>query len=105
MLGLMSEPLSPTPTPPPATSRAARPGLFGGLVSSKQRRSGQEPGESDDKKKSKKPIHWQVVLDDAADLVRARKGRLAFGLLLMIINRLCGLVLPWTTKSLLDDVI
>jgi ABC-type multidrug transport system fused ATPase/permease subunit len=101
----MSEPLPPTPAPPSSPSRAARPGLFGGLVSSKQRRSGQEPGESDDKKKSKKPIHWKVVLQDAADLVRARKGRLAFGLFLMLINRVSGLVLPGTTKYLLDEVI
>jgi subfamily B ATP-binding cassette protein MsbA len=104
----MSEPLPPAATPPPSSSRVARAGLFGGLVSSKQRRSGVEPGEVEDKDKkkpAKKPIAWKVVLNDAADLVRARKGRLAFGLLLMIINRLCGLVLPWTTKSLLDDVI
>jgi subfamily B ATP-binding cassette protein MsbA len=96
------------PTPPvtaPSTSRAARPGLFGGLVSSRQRRSGQEPGEAEEKKKTKKPISWRIVLDDAADLIRARKGRLALGLLLMLVNRLCGLVLPGTTKYLLDEVI
>ena len=45
------------------------------------------------------------MLDDALDLVRARKGRLALGLGLMAINRLCGLVLPGTTKYLLDEVI
>ncbi|HYX25071.1 MAG TPA: ABC transporter ATP-binding protein, partial [Thermoanaerobaculia bacterium] len=43
--------------------------------------------------------------DDAMDLVRARKGRLALGLILMAVNRLSGLVLPYTTKYLLDDVI
>src|SRR5687768_7141790 len=92
--------------PPPTSSRAARPGLFGGLVSSKQRRSGQEPGEKEgDKKKPKKPLTFRVVLADAADLVRAHKGRLAFGLGLMLINRLAGLVLPYTTKDLLDEVI
>ncbi|MES1242810.1 MAG: ABC transporter ATP-binding protein [Acidobacteriota bacterium] len=101
----MSEPLA---SPPPSTSRTARPGLFGGLVSSRQRRSGVEPGEVEDKerkKPAKKPIDWRVVLDDATDLIRARKGRLALGLFLMLINRVCGLVLPGTTKYLLDEVI
>jgi ABC-type multidrug transport system fused ATPase/permease subunit len=60
---------------------------------------------ADGKKQTKKALSWRVVLNDAADLVRARKGRLALGLFLMTINRLCGLVLPWTTKSLLDEVI
>jgi subfamily B ATP-binding cassette protein MsbA len=47
----------------------------------------------------------RAVLDDAVELVRARKGRLAIGLVLMLINRLSGLVLPGTTKFLLDGVI
>ncbi len=125
----MSEPTTPTepapsidPTAPDTTplARPSRPGLFGGLVSSKQRRSGREPGETDEGKPSgapgtppgnsdgkppKKAINWRVVLADAGELVRARKGRLAFGLFLMLINRLCGLVLPGTTKYLLDEVI
>ena len=95
----------PTAVPPPPP-RATRAGLFGGLVSSKQRRSGQEPGEKEeDKKKPKKPLTFRVVLADAAELVRAHKGRLALGLGLMLINRLAGLVLPGTTKYLLDEVI
>ncbi|MFY9822172.1 MAG: ABC transporter ATP-binding protein [Thermoanaerobaculia bacterium] len=44
-------------------------------------------------------------MNDAIDLVRARKGRLALGLLLMAVNRAAGLVLPGTTKFLLDEVI
>jgi subfamily B ATP-binding cassette protein MsbA len=54
------------------------------------------------RKSSLKP---RTVLNDALDLVRARKGRLAFGLLLMAMNRVTGLVAPYTTKYLLDDVI
>ena len=89
-----------------SSSRATRSGLFGGLVSSKQRRSGQEPGEKEgDKKKSKKPLTSRVVLADAAELVKARKGRLLLGLGLLLVNRLAGLVLPGTTKYLLDEVI
>ncbi|HET9228440.1 MAG TPA: ABC transporter ATP-binding protein, partial [Thermoanaerobaculia bacterium] len=89
-----------------SSSRATRSGLFGGLVSSKQRRSGQEPGEKEgDKKKPKKPLTSRVVLADAAELVKARKGRLLLGLGLLLVNRLAGLVLPGTTKYLLDEVI
>ncbi len=38
-------------------------------------------------------------------LIHPRRGLLALGLLLMVINRLCGLVLPASTKYLVDDVI
>jgi ABC-type multidrug transport system fused ATPase/permease subunit len=37
--------------------------------------------------------------------VAARKGRLALGLGLLLVNRVAGLVLPGTTKFLLDEVI
>ncbi|HEV7504252.1 MAG TPA: ABC transporter ATP-binding protein [Thermoanaerobaculia bacterium] len=79
--------------------RPARQGLFGGQVSSRQRRL-EEPDE-----KPKTPLKPRTILNDAIDLVKARKGRLALGLLLMAINRAAGLVLPGTTKYLLDDVI
>jgi ABC-type multidrug transport system fused ATPase/permease subunit len=38
-------------------------------------------------------------------LIAARRGRLALGLFLMLINRGSGLVLPATSKYLIDDVI
>jgi ABC-type multidrug transport system fused ATPase/permease subunit len=92
--------------PLPSPARPARPGLFGGLVSSKQPRPKTDTaGSADaDKAKAKAKLQGKVVLADALDLIRARKGRLAFGLLLMAINRMAALVLPWTTKSLVDDV-
>jgi subfamily B ATP-binding cassette protein MsbA len=37
--------------------------------------------------------------------VHARRGRLALGFGLLAVNRICGLVLPGTTKFLLDEVI
>ncbi|HXY15644.1 MAG TPA: ABC transporter ATP-binding protein [Terriglobales bacterium] len=43
------------------------------------------------------PIVWE--------LVRPRRGLLAFGFLLMVINRVSGLVLPYSTKFLIDSVI
>jgi ABC-type multidrug transport system fused ATPase/permease subunit len=93
----VSEPVSSLPR------RPARAGLYGGLVSSKQRLPEREPGEAVGRQR--KPLALRVVLRDAAELVKARKGRMAVGLVLMGINRLCGLVLPGTTKYLLDDVI
>src|SRR5437867_4178195 len=50
--------------------------------------------------KPKLPV-WPMVWE----LVRPRRGMLFLGLLLMGINRVSGLVLPWSTKSLIDDVI
>ena len=44
---------------------------------------------------------WPMVWE----LVRPRQGMLLLGLGLMAINRVSGLVLPWSTKSLIDDVI
>ena len=41
----------------------------------------------------------------ARELMWARRGRLSLGLLLMLVNRLSGLVLPATSKYLIDDVI
>ena len=95
VLSSMTEPTATRPR------RPARQGLYGGLVSSRQTTPPAEPSGSD----KKKPLKPRTVLNDATDLVRARKGRLLLGLLLMTINRVSGLVLPWTTKSLLDDVI
>jgi len=42
---------------------------------------------------------------DARELVWAHRYRLAFGMLLMVVNRLMGLVLPASSKYLIDDVI
>ncbi len=42
---------------------------------------------------------------EARELVWAHRGRLAIGLGLMLINRLAGLVLPASSKFLIDDVI
>jgi ABC-type multidrug transport system fused ATPase/permease subunit len=38
-------------------------------------------------------------------LIRPRRGLLALGMLLMVINRVSGLVLPASTKILVDDII
>jgi subfamily B ATP-binding cassette protein MsbA len=42
---------------------------------------------------------------EAKVLVWAHRQRLSLGLALMLVNRTSGLVLPWTTKYLIDEVI
>jgi subfamily B ATP-binding cassette protein MsbA len=45
------------------------------------------------------------ALEEARDLVWAHRGRLGIGLGLMVVSRLSDLVLPMTSKYLMDDVI
>lgn len=53
----------------------------------------------------KKKVRWSTAWDEARHLIWARRWRLALGLVLMVVNTAAGLVLPWTTKSFIDDVI
>ncbi len=53
----------------------------------------------------KKKINVSNAWLEAKSLIWARRWRLTVGLVLMLINRLSGLVLPWTSKSLIDDVV
>jgi ABC-type bacteriocin/lantibiotic exporter with double-glycine peptidase domain len=54
--------------------------------------------------KKKKPS-LSVVWREARELVWAHRGKLSLGLALMLVNRLAGLVLPASSKFLIDDVI
>jgi ABC-type multidrug transport system fused ATPase/permease subunit len=58
-----------------------------------------------DEDQKKKKLPFRVLARDAMELVRARRGRLMLGFGLLVVSKLCGLVLPGTTKVLLDDVI
>jgi ABC-type multidrug transport system fused ATPase/permease subunit len=49
--------------------------------------------------------HLKSVMPLLRELIRPRRRLLLGGLALMIVNRLCGLVLPASTKFLVDDVI
>jgi subfamily B ATP-binding cassette protein MsbA len=55
-------------------------------------------------KKPKKKLDATAVWREARALIVARRGRIAIGLVLMLINRLAGLVLPASSKYLIDDV-
>jgi ABC-type multidrug transport system fused ATPase/permease subunit len=47
----------------------------------------------------------KAVMPEVLALVRPRRGMLLLGLVLMAVNRVSGLVLPASTKYLIDDVI
>lgn len=51
------------------------------------------------------PLDWKRVWPDIKALLRPRRGVLLLGLLLIVVSRLCGLVLPASTKYLIDDVL
>jgi ABC-type multidrug transport system fused ATPase/permease subunit len=58
-------------------------------------------GESKQEAKPKLSTAWR----EARVLIHANRGRLALGLALLLLNRAAGLVLPWTSKLLIDDVL
>src|SRR4029079_13155038 len=66
-------------------------------------RVAQPAGTTPDKKPKK--TFTEGAWEEARALIWTHRKRLALGLGLMIINRLSGLVLPTTTKYLMDDVI
>src|SRR5579859_4697730 len=47
----------------------------------------------------------RAVMPLVWDLVRPRRGLLALGFLLMAVNRVASLVLPYSTRFLIDNVI
>src|ERR1700681_4125671 len=55
-------------------------------------------------KKEKRKKTWKA-LPDVWALIRPRRGLLAMGFVLMAVNRICGLVLPASTKYFIDNVI
>ncbi len=55
--------------------------------------------------KQKKKLTPAAAWRDARELIWVHRYRLALGMLLMIVNRLVGLVLPASSKYLIDDVV
>src|SRR3954466_4489704 len=53
----------------------------------------------------KKKVDYANAWQEARVLIVARSGRLTLGLVLMLINRVAGLVLPASSKYLIDEVI
>ncbi|HXI11213.1 MAG TPA: ABC transporter ATP-binding protein [Thermoanaerobaculia bacterium] len=65
------------------------------------------PSDAADKKTRKKldRARLKVLLGEAGAIIHRSRRRLLLGLPLMLVNRLAGIVLPGTTKLLIDDVI
>jgi len=53
----------------------------------------------------KKKIRWSAAWSEARDLIWARRRRLLLGLALMLVSRVAGMVLPYLSKDLIDDLI
>ncbi len=60
---------------------------------------------SDSLDRKKKKPDLSVVWREAREIVWARRRRLALGGVLMIVNRMAGMVMPASSKWLIDDVI
>ena len=59
---------------------------------------------SEDKEQRRK-LSWVTVWQESKELLWARRWRLALGFGLLLISRLAGMVLPASTKILIDEVI
>jgi ABC-type multidrug transport system fused ATPase/permease subunit len=81
------------------------PGTAG--VERSARRLARDRAHSGDRPPDKRPKVQRLreLVPELWALVRPRRGILALGLVLIAVNRLAGLVLPWSTKYLVDDVI
>jgi subfamily B ATP-binding cassette protein MsbA len=63
------------------------------------------PPELPKKAPAKKKIRWSAAWQEARQLIWARRWRLALGGALMLVSRLSGLVLPYLSQYLVDDII
>jgi subfamily B ATP-binding cassette protein MsbA len=60
---------------------------------------------SKDPPKKRKLVRFSDAWREASELVATHKGRLAFGLLLMLVSRTCAAVMPFLSRPFIDDVI
>ena len=84
----------------------ARIGLPGAGMGRGDRRSGGRGVEEGTKAEKKtQSARLRELWPDIREMIMPRRGILALGFLLMVINRLCSMVLPGSTKFLVDDVV
>ncbi|HZP25393.1 MAG TPA: ABC transporter ATP-binding protein [Terriglobales bacterium] len=82
------------------TASVPNPGGISRIREGKSRSGGAGPSPGD-----KRQSEIFKALPEIWQLIRPRRGLLALGMGLMVINRVSGLVLPASTKYLVDDVI
>jgi len=81
-------------------------GLPGSGMGRGDRRSGGrsvEEGSKTEKKSQSERI--RELWPDLREMIMPRRGILVLGFVLMVFNRLCGMVLPYSTKFLIDNII
>nr|HRC86257.1 ABC transporter ATP-binding protein [Thermoanaerobaculia bacterium] len=71
----------------------------------KARKKGSAPAAEPTEAPKKKKIRYDQAWQEARGLVFSRWKRLSVGFLLIVISRLAGLVLPASSKVLIDDII
>ena len=57
------------------------------------------------KEKKSQSVRLRELWPDLREMILPRRGILALGFVLMVFNRLFGMVLPYSTKFLVDDVV
>ena len=62
-------------------------------------------GSSPLEKEKKKKLKFSDVWDEAKEIIWRHRSRIAIGLVLMLVSRLAGMVLPASSKFLIDNVI
>src|SRR5436190_418636 len=82
--------------------RIGRVGMRGGATAGA--RSAEEAGKGAGKPPRKGP-QLSTVWRESRELIWVHRKRLGIGLVLMLVGRASGLVLPWTSKLVIDDVI
>jgi ABC-type multidrug transport system fused ATPase/permease subunit len=73
-------------------------------VTSRISRGEGRKGRGTEEKKKKTPP-FRIIVQDALELIAARKSRLALGFGILFINRLAGFVIPFMPRYLLDEVL
>src|SRR5579884_1380321 len=74
-------------------------------VHSHPQRAGRHPMDLSSTPSKSTSQRFRDVWPDIKEMIQPRRGILAAGFVLMIINRLCGLVLPGSSKYLVDNII
>src|SRR5688572_20925997 len=77
----------------------------GGRHLQRRLKQGRPPRGAEERRQRPVSEKLSVAWREARELLLERRGRLAIGLGLMLVNRLAGLVLPASSKYLIDEVV
>ena len=79
---------------------------FGGMGHGDRRGGHRTGGQNVPEGPKKPPVErLRQIWPDLRELIYPRRKILIIGFLLMVVNRLCGMVLPYSTKYLIDDIV